>query len=148
MATAAVFVILLAIALASLAPAWILGRAGPGSGRAAAAWAAAVAMNLAASIVPLAGYAAMFLCAAACFAIAAAVGGVAGRRAWLFGSLACPWFLLPSLIHWVATASPDQVAAYGRVPVGALLMITPFGLAGALAASATLSVRDAVRPQS
>ena len=54
-----------------------------------------------------------FLC------IAAAGAGMAGHRSWLYGPVASPWFLLPSLIDWNLTASPDQMKAYG--PLGGII---------------------------
>ena len=128
----------LVLAVPSLAPGLVLGRAAPGSRRPALALRWAVALNVLAAPVPWTAYLAFLLIPAACFGIAACVGGIAGRRAWLYGLLAFPWFLVPLLIWWAVTASPDQVASYGRIPVDVLTLSLPYGIVGALAAEAMI----------
>ena len=132
-----------------LVPAGALGPAAPGSRR---GW---VALGLA---VLLSGLASrwLFHCqnfAMFCFcsyAVAALVGGVAGRRAWLYGTLASLWYLWYALMEWTMTASPEQVQALGRFPIDAqifLCVILP-GQWGAVAATGVLRLEALKAPSS
>lgn len=126
-------------ALCCLVPAGAFGPAAPGSRR---AW---VAVGLAFLLSGMSScwlfrcqnFAAFSFCS---YAIAALVGGVAGRRAWLYGTLASLWYLAYALFEWTITASPDQIQALGRFPINTqiiLCVILP-GQLGAVAASGVL----------
>ena len=136
----------LALALPCLVPGLVLGRSAPDSRRPLYALWWAVVLNVLALAAPLAGYLAYLLIPGICFGIAAWVGGVAGRRAWLRGLLSCPWFLVPWVVWWALTASPDQVAAYGRVPAAFLMLSLSSGALGASAAEAMLFLHSRFWP--
>ncbi len=93
---------------------------------------AAIVLNALALVAPLTGYLAFLFIPASCAAIGAVVAAASPRRSWFAGTAASPWFLAPYLVWWAATASPDQVAAYGRVPwpfVGLAVACGGFGAA-------------------
>lgn len=82
------------------------------------------------------------------YAIAALAGGVAGRRAWLYGTLASLWYLAYALFDWSINASPEQIQAVGRFPIDAqifLCVILP-GHMGAVAASGVLHLESRSHP--
>lgn len=128
--------------LCGLIPGWVWGPVSPGESRQWAAWGTAVALNILAAHFML-GYMAFLLAPLVGFGIAAAVGSVAGRKAWLYGSLASFWFIIPFHIHWFLTASPGQISAYGIVPPDLIILALPGGVLGGLAASGILRFRPA-----
>lgn len=120
-----------------LIPAWLWGPVGPGESRKRAAWGATIVLNLLATPILL-GYMGYLMCPFVSFGIGATVGSVAGRRAWLYGTLASFWYIIPYQIHWVFKASPGQIQAYGLFPPTLAILTLPVGLLGGLAASGTL----------
>ena len=135
----ALFFIPITFAYCCLVPAGALGPAVPGSRR---GW---VALGLAVLLCGLASrwffHSQNFVMLSFCsYAIAALVGGVAGRHAWLCGTLATLWDLLYALVNWTITASSGQILVHGRFPVDVqlfLCVILP-GLLGGLSASGVL----------
>lgn len=142
MVASVVFLIPVCLAFLAIAPALYLGRAQPqNSRRRTAALIAAVILNgVAFLLTSRMSYLVVLAIPFFCFCIAGVVGGVMGRRAWLFGLLASPWFVAPYVVDWVRSATPDEVTAYGRIPWEMVYMTLPFGAAGSIAAEIAIAV--------
>ena len=126
-------------ALCCLVPAGALGPAAPGSRRGWVATGLAFLLSGMSScwLFRCQNFAMFSFCS---YAIAALVGGVAGRRAGLYGTLASLWYLAYALFEWSITGSPEQIQAVGRFPIDAQIIfcvILP-GHLGAVAASGVL----------
>ena len=138
----------LTFALCCLVPAGAFGPAAPGSRRGWVAVGLAILLSWMGSrwLFRCQNFAMFSFCS---YAIAALVGGVAGRRAGLYGTLASLWYLAYSLLDWSIFASPEQIQALGRFPIDAqifLCVILP-GHLGAVAASGVLRL-EASEPAS
>jgi hypothetical protein len=136
-------------ALCCLVPAGAFGLAAPGSRRGWVAVGLAILLSAMASrwLFKCQNLAIVSFCS---YAIAALVGGVAGRRAWLHGTLASLWYMVYALFDWSITASPEQIQTLGRFPINAqivLCVILP-GHLGAVAASGVLHLKAPESPSS
>lgn len=110
-----------AVFILSFAGPIIAKRLGPTSPEAASfrlrqAILAALVLNFVAIPAPVSGYSTLLSLPLAFFGISTTVAAITGRAPLMVGPLASIWFLIPSRIHWWFTASPDQIAAYGRIP--------------------------------
>ena len=129
--------LLLLIVIAPVAGAVAIARIwGPVSAGAPVRYAEAIGVAVALNILAIptlnCGYFSLVMVPAACFCISAVVAAAAGRHAFVCGPLACPWFLLPSIIQFRLTASTEHVAAYALPPSDRFTMFTlSCGLLGA-----------------
>ena len=126
-------------ALCCLVPAGAFGPAAPGSKRGWLAVGLAILLSGMCSgwLFRCQNFVMFSFCS---YAIAALVGGVAGRRAWLYGTLASLWYLAYALFEWAITSSLEQIQALGRFPIDAqiVLCVILSGHLGAVAASGVL----------
>jgi uncharacterized membrane protein YhaH (DUF805 family) len=124
----------LALALCGLIPAAILGPARDRTRRGWAALVTAIILSGVASQRPFVGsYGTVFYCLCLSFFIGACVGGVAGHRAWLYGTYASFWYVIPLMVQRMR-----EVPNLSNLIKVILLIVLLPGLIGAVSASGVL----------